>query len=106
VIEEWRLTAFRYGIRPEEFWGLTPVETRKWCEQAAEREIADHRLGLWSAWHQEAFRRTKRLPKLSTLLGRLIVKKAMTGDTTEELRDKMRVFAEQTNAIDLRKKNG
>ncbi len=90
-------------MRPEEFWGLTPWETRTWCIEAAEREVEGYRVTLWGVWHQEAFHRSKRLPRLATLLKRLTTRKR-TGQDPKELRETMRTFAEQMNAVDLRKK--
>jgi hypothetical protein len=100
---EGRRIAFQYGLTPDVFWTMTPWETTLWCKEACEREAERYRVALWSGWHQAAFHRTKRLPRLATLLKRLTTRKRM-GQSSEDLRETMRVFAEQADAIDLRKK--
>jgi hypothetical protein len=68
-------TAFRAaaeaGLKPGEFWQLTPYETRIWIDGQSKAERRRYRLALWSAWHVEAFRRRRRLPRLALYLRRL-----------------------------------
>ena len=56
------------GLEPERFWQITPSEVdreMRGTRKRIERE-ADERMSL--AWHIVALDRTKKLPKLETLL--------------------------------------
>jgi len=70
----------RAGLGVEEFWSLTPRETRMAMEARAwrlEQETARtgelirlaQKLAGWLAWHVAALQRSKRLPALQRLLG-------------------------------------
>src|SRR5690606_19560138 len=70
-ITEAREAAFRAGLKPHEFWRLTPHETRLWCMARADEWRDRYRLSLFGAWHAGAFGRVKRLPPLKRVLARL-----------------------------------
>lgn len=56
------------GLDPERFWQITPKEVDREMQGARRRleREADERMSL--AWHIVALDRTKKLPKLETLL--------------------------------------
>jgi hypothetical protein len=61
-------SACEAGLKPGEFWTLTPYETRICMEGEAERRKAEYRLALFEAWHSAAFQRAKRMPKLQNVM--------------------------------------
>lgn len=54
-------------MSPSEFSELTPRETYMYIDAAVERSNTQYRLAISTAWHTEAFARTKRLEPLSTI---------------------------------------
>jgi len=50
------------------FWRLTYRETQAVIDGAANRFRREHDDRAWLAWHIEALHRSKRLPKLKTLM--------------------------------------
>ena len=56
-------TAYRYGLTPNEFWGLTPYDTFKWIGAQVDRDTDLYKLALWQAWHTAVYTRAKRLDK-------------------------------------------
>lgn len=64
-----RDAAFRAGLKPAEFWTLTPYESMLWCRAVAERDGADYKRTLAGAWYSAAFTRQKKLPKLAKIMG-------------------------------------
>jgi hypothetical protein len=63
------------GIKPAEFWDLTPWQFRCCLEAYGEMTEHRHNREVWLAWHQVAFARCKKMPDLKTLLS----KKEMKG---------------------------
>lgn len=63
-------TAFRCGVRPAEFWGLTPFETRLCIEASNDAVLDDCRRDLSLAWHTAWMHRVdaKHFPRLSELV--------------------------------------
>lgn len=75
------MAAVSAGVNPSHFWALTPYETRLAVEGLNARAAAEYRRSAWLAWHIEAFQRSKRLPPLADVLGRMTGEKPkrMTG---------------------------
>jgi hypothetical protein len=65
------------GVRPVEFWQLSPRESHALFAGAHRARIAERQLVLWGAWHNEAFARAKRLPSIAQLLENLEPKHVM-----------------------------
>jgi hypothetical protein len=63
-------TAFRVGIRPSEFWTLTPFQTDVIVEAHTETLRDDFETLLSVAWHNAVFQRAKTLPPLKNLFRR------------------------------------
>ena len=53
--------AYRYGLKPGEFWTLTPHETYIWIEAQIEGEKDIYDRMFWHAWHVAALSRAKKL---------------------------------------------
>ena len=53
--------AYRYGLKPGEFWTLTPYETYTWVEARLEAEGDVYDKLFWHAWHVAALSRQKKL---------------------------------------------
>ena len=62
--------AHRCAIAPSEFWRLTPWLLNELLDAEGDAQRADYDRALFTAWHVEAFARTKRLPDLKKLLDR------------------------------------
>jgi len=50
------------------FWDLSPREIAAVMEGAASRLRREHNTAAWLAWHIEGLARSKRMPKLKSLL--------------------------------------
>lgn len=62
------------GVRPSEFWGMTPRELRASFAGHRKRTRRDAQLAMFNAWHAGAFARynpKKRLPPLQQLIEKL-----------------------------------
>lgn len=55
----------------DQFYAYTPYETHLVGEAHAMKSRAAYQLAAWSAWHIEAFQRSKQLPKLNDVLQRM-----------------------------------
>lgn len=60
--------AHRCGIRPSEFWRMTPWQLSTLLDVETDAQRARYDLAVFTAWHVEAFARTKRLPDLRVVL--------------------------------------
>lgn len=81
-------TAFRWGLKPAEFWSLTPYECWTYCHARAKAETEAYRVQLFGAWHSAGFARQKRLPPLSKVLSFDAGKQP----TVKELRGKVKMM--------------
>lgn len=59
------------GILPEQFWGMTQWQLRACIEAHGELHAARVEEGVAMAWHNAAFQRAGKLPKLSDILARM-----------------------------------
>lgn len=62
--------AYRVGIRPGEFWDMTPFQTNLLVEANAERLRDEFETLLSASWHTALFSRAKTLPPLKSLFRR------------------------------------
>ena len=62
------------GMSPAEFWSLTPYLFSQYMQGYRIRLEREHKENCWLMWHNVAWARCKRLPKLTDVLG--IEKKA------------------------------
>jgi hypothetical protein len=69
--ETLREEALKCGLRPAEYWALTPSETFEFIEAAVWRATEAKRTAVTGAYFTEAFARTKRLQPLDQLLNRM-----------------------------------
>ncbi len=60
--------AVAIGVAPGEAWTATPRELAAIAQGYAKRQERAIQLAVMTAWHTEAFARTKRLPPLQRLL--------------------------------------
>jgi len=62
-------------LKPNEFWILTPAEFNEMVAGYIERKKQESKDkvidSLFLAWHVEAFQRTKKLPKLDSLISKI-----------------------------------
>lgn len=56
------------GFEAARFWKITPKEVEREMHGAGLRREREHNERAWLAWHIVALDRTKKLPKLETLL--------------------------------------
>lgn len=70
------------GLDPALFWGLTPRELSVHLAGAQLRQEREHNTAAWAAWHVAALQRTKKLPKLKTML--VAERKVRTRQTWQE----------------------
>lgn len=61
-------TAFRCGISPAEFWGLTPFQTNVLVTANSEKLKDEFETLLSAAWHTAVFSRIKEIPPLKSLM--------------------------------------
>jgi len=63
---------YYFGMKPAEFWSLTPYETTQWFKAQAERNNDLYKLEwnqtVFASWHTAAFQRSKHMPKYETML--------------------------------------
>ena len=66
-------TAFRIGLKPNDFWDLTPNELKLCVEATNDRVMAERERDLWVSWHTAFLHRVevKYFPKLSELMAKL-----------------------------------
>ena len=62
--------AYRVGIRPGEFWDMTPFQTNLLVEANAERLRDEFETLLSASWHTALFSRAKTMPPLKSLFRR------------------------------------
>jgi hypothetical protein len=62
-------SALKAGIRPLEFWDMTPRETYMAIDAARWRAEQEARRDVALAWHIAALTRARRMPQLKQLLG-------------------------------------
>lgn len=63
------MTAFiSAGFDPRAFWHLTPREVQIWLDGAALRLKREQTERAWLAWTTAALMRSKKMPKLATLI--------------------------------------
>jgi hypothetical protein len=63
-----RIECMKAGMTPTEFSAITPREAVMFIEGRQSLERRQFQLALITAWHTEAFARTKKLPPLKSLL--------------------------------------
>lgn len=85
------------GIKPTEFWGLTPWETFAYIEAQNKAIKAEREHATWCMWHGAVLARMQTIPPLERFLPEL---KQAAGNSFEEMRLKVRAY----NA--MRKANG
>jgi len=93
------------GLTPAQFWVLTPRELVNYWEGQTEAERIQWKRALWHAWHTEAFQRTKHLPSLARLMGRIDGGRREEA-SVEELHQKILVAHEVMTVVAQQKKAG
>lgn len=64
-------SAVRAGIRPAEFWDMTPVELAITIDAYVEHETAEFKQGLTMAYMGASWQRSKKMPRLETVLNKV-----------------------------------
>lgn len=90
VVVQAQTAAYRYGLKPGEFWSLTPHETYIWIGAQVERDEDAYRLAAWTAWHVAAFSRYKRLNQKSDLKAFDRKKKKTAGQSMDQMKKQAR----------------
>lgn len=74
--------AARYGIKPSEFWQMTPAELILFIEANQSLELDQFKQAITCAWLCAAYQRSKRLPDLDEVMKKLEYKEPepMTSD--------------------------
>jgi len=67
-VEQLTIAVGRFGIKPSEFWELTPYEFSLIVQYKNEELNSKYNEMLFLAWHIEALQRQKKLPKLDNIL--------------------------------------
>ena len=62
--------AFRAGVSPVDFWGLTPFQTQLLIEAHGERLKDEFESLIAAGWHTAVFSRAKTIPPLRSLFRR------------------------------------
>lgn len=70
----------------EEFWRLTPYETRLFIESFVRRQKGKYQYGVWIAWHAAAMGRMRRMPSLGKVL-----RSILTGDQKQSVEEALEV---------------
>lgn len=86
VVLQARKTAYRYGLKPNEFWSLTPHETNIYVEGRIEHERSAFNAMGHQAWNIVNFSRKKRLEKADQkhfIIGKT---KPQQGQTMEQMK--------------------
>lgn len=83
------------GVKPAEFWRLTPRESYALFSGAEKIRISARQLALWSAWHGALFERSKKLPELKPMLDKMNPAEPMT---PSQLRASLIAIAKQMGA--------
>lgn len=95
MVREAFQNALKAGIRPEEFWRLTPYETNEFCKAFAFAMRQDYKREIFAAWHGAMFARQKKLPNLSDALEKMDAGPVNPVKSVEELRNRVRLLAER-----------
>lgn len=81
------------GLKPAEFWQLTPREYERYVEGRERAEIAGWQRSAWEAWHAAMFARAKRLsPWVLRRLIRRLENKPVEPLTPEQFYAKLRLW--------------
>jgi hypothetical protein len=64
-------SAAKAGIRPAEFWEMTPVELAITIDAYVENETAEFKQGITLAYMGAAWQRAKKMPRLETVLNKI-----------------------------------
>lgn len=83
--------AVRIGLKPQEYWELTPKEFKIMLDDYQERQKEKTANMLYQSWHSAAFQRCKKLPKLENIIEKLFRKMKKAKEKTysrEEMIDK------------------
>lgn len=83
------------GVKPAEFWRLTPRESYALFAGAEKTRVSARQLALWTAWHSAMFERSKKLPELKPLLEKL---NPPEPQTPSQLRATLLAIAKQMGA--------
>lgn len=76
------------GLLPKDLYELTPHELKLLAQNHADKKQDEYNLALFTAWHAEAFHRSKKLPKLNKILKLPKKKKESKKDLTSIFNDK------------------
>jgi hypothetical protein len=86
--------AGQYGIKPGEFWSLSPREFAAWKRGQDKRGKIDMARAHYTAWVTANYSRTKRLPPLEKVLRKIVGAPRREQTPAESLR-----IAEQLNRM-------
>mgnify|MGYP006921328237 CR=1 FL=1 len=70
--------AVRIGLKPHEYWDLTPKEFKIMLDDYQEKQKEKTADMLYLSWHSAAFQRSKKIPKLADIMSGIFKKKPKT----------------------------
>jgi hypothetical protein len=64
-------SAAKAGVKPLEFWEMTPLELAVTIDAYVEKETANFEQGITLAYMGAAWQRAKKMPRLETVLNKI-----------------------------------
>lgn len=89
--------ALKSGLSVDEFWRMTPRETRLAFDAANWRVERERRNLAWLAWHVAAMIRSRRLPSLRRLIGMPMAQKLVGDEATKRAREHAEMVGRMRN---------